>query len=142
MLIIFDYHTHFMEQAFNIPYPSMECKCTTMKEIEHIIKSLKTKNSCGYDEISTKILKISCPFISSPVNYICNKMLIWGVFPDRLKYTIIKPLHKNDNRCEVSNYRPVSLFNIILKNISNGNANKDFKTPHQIYYTLNNMWAR
>ena len=29
-----DSHTHFMEQAFNKPYPSMECKCTTTKEIE------------------------------------------------------------------------------------------------------------
>ena len=28
-------HTHFTEQAFNIPYPSMECKCTTTtKEME------------------------------------------------------------------------------------------------------------
>ena len=26
-----DNHTHFMEQAFNKPYPSMECKCTTTK---------------------------------------------------------------------------------------------------------------
>jgi len=99
-----------MEQAFNKPYPSMECKCTRTKEIELIIKSLKTKNSYGYNEISTKILKISCPFISSPVNYICNKMLFWGVFPGRLNYAIIKPLHKNDDRCEVSNYRPVSLL--------------------------------
>ena len=95
----------------------MERKCKTTKEIEQIIKSLKTKNSNGYDEISTKNLKISCSFISSPINYICNKMLFWGVFPDRLKYTIIKPVHKNDDRCEVSNYRPVSLFNIIFKNI-------------------------
>jgi len=46
-------HTHFMEQAFNKPYPSMEHKCTTMKEIEQIIKSLKTKNSHGYNKIST-----------------------------------------------------------------------------------------
>ena len=38
-------HTHFMEQAFNKPYPSMECKCTTTVEIKWIIKSLKTKNS-------------------------------------------------------------------------------------------------
>ena len=95
-------HTHFMEQAFTKPYPSMECKCTTTKETERIIKSLKTKNSYGYDEISTKVLKISCPFISSPINYICNKMLFWGVFPDRLKYATIKPLHKSDDRSEVS----------------------------------------
>ena len=38
-----DSHTYFMEQAFNKPYPSMEYKCTTTKEIERIIKSLKTK---------------------------------------------------------------------------------------------------
>jgi hypothetical protein len=89
----------------------MECKCTTTKEIEQIIKSLK-KISYGYDEMFTKILKISCPFTSSPINYICNKMLFWVVFPDRLKYAIIKPLHKNDDRCEVSNYRPTSLSKI------------------------------
>jgi hypothetical protein len=94
-----------MEQAFTKPYPGMECKCTTTKEIERIIKSLKTKNSCGYNETSTKILKISYPFISSPINYICNKMLFWRVFPDRLKYAIIKPLHKNDDMSEVSNCR-------------------------------------
>jgi len=38
-----DSHTHFMEQAFTNSYPSMECKCITTKEIERIIKSLKTK---------------------------------------------------------------------------------------------------
>jgi hypothetical protein len=31
---------------------------------------LETKNSCGYDEISNKILKISMPFIVSPLTYI------------------------------------------------------------------------
>jgi hypothetical protein len=36
-------HIHFMEQAFNKPYSSMKYKCTTTKEIEQIIKSLKTK---------------------------------------------------------------------------------------------------
>jgi hypothetical protein len=82
----------------------VECKCTTTKEIEQIINSLKTKNSYGYGEISTKILKTSGPFVSSPINYVCNKMLFWGVFPDRLKYAIIKPLHKNEDRYEVSKY--------------------------------------
>jgi hypothetical protein len=36
--------------------------------------------------------------------------LFWGVFPDRLKYATIKPLHKNEDRCEISNHRPVSLL--------------------------------
>ena len=36
-------HTHFMEKTYNKPYPSMDNKCTTTKEIEQIITSLKTK---------------------------------------------------------------------------------------------------
>ena len=110
-----DSQTHFMEQAFNKPYPSMEYKCTTAKEIEQIIKFIKKKNSYGYNEISTKIVKVSCPFISSPIYYICSKMLFWGVFPDILKYAVIKPIHKNDDKCEVSNYRPVSLLTSFSK---------------------------
>ena len=110
-----DNHIHFMEQAFNKPYPSMESKYTSTKEIEQIIKSLKTKNSYGYDEISTKILKLSGPFISSSINFICNKMLFQGVFHDRLKYAIIKPLHKKGDRCDVSKYRPVLLLTSFSK---------------------------
>jgi len=64
-----------MEQVFNKPYPNMKCICTTMEEIEQIIKSLKMKNPYGYDETSIKILKISSPSVSTPLNYICNKIL-------------------------------------------------------------------
>jgi len=28
-----DNHTHFTEQVLNKPYPSMECKCMSTKEI-------------------------------------------------------------------------------------------------------------
>jgi hypothetical protein len=104
-----DSHIRFMEQAFNKPYLSMEYKFVTTREIERIVKFLKTKSSYGYDEISTKILKISSPFITSPLPYICNKMLFWGVFSDRLKYAIIRPIHKNNDTCEISNYRPITL---------------------------------
>jgi hypothetical protein len=42
-----DNHTHFMEEDFTKPYTSMECKCTTTKEVEQIIKSLKQKIHIG-----------------------------------------------------------------------------------------------
>jgi hypothetical protein len=104
-----------MEQAFNKPNPSMESKYTSTKEIEQIIKFLKIKNSYGYVELSTKTLKLSGPFISSPINYLCNKLLFQGIFSDRLKYAIIKLLHKNGDRCDVSKYRPVSLLTSFSK---------------------------
>ena len=54
-----------------------------------MIKSLKSKDSHGYDEIPTQLLKISPPFISSPLNCIHNKVLTKGIFTDRLKLFII-----------------------------------------------------
>ena len=42
-------------------------------------------------------------------------MLFGVVFPDRLKYSTIKPLHKNEDRCEISNYRLVSLLTSFSK---------------------------
>jgi hypothetical protein len=67
------------------------------------------------DMISPTILKVRSPFIISPINYICNKMLRDGVFPDRLKYAIIRPLYKNGDIRDTSNYRPISLLTSLSK---------------------------
>jgi len=75
-------------------YTLFQSKPTTTTEIENTIKTLKPKNSYGHNEISTKLLKITASFISSPFNYKCNKVLAKGIFPDRLKFSIIKPLYK------------------------------------------------
>jgi hypothetical protein len=55
-----------------IPFP-LVFKTFSTQEITSIIKLMKTKNSTGYDEISTKLLKISANYICSPLTYICNK---------------------------------------------------------------------
>jgi len=44
---------------FNQPFKDISWPYTSAKEIHKIIDSLKDKNSSGYDEISTKIIKIS-----------------------------------------------------------------------------------
>ena len=55
-------------------------------------------HTCGYDEITTEVLKISSPFIVSPLTYICNRMLSTGTFPYRLKYSEIKPIYKKGTK--------------------------------------------
>jgi len=100
---------------FHKPFPSIKFKNTTPKEIEKIINSLKIKASSGYDEVSTNILKISAPFISSPLSYIFNKSMLSGTFPTRLKYTVVKPLLKKRYKDNVANYRPVSLLTSFSK---------------------------
>jgi hypothetical protein len=101
--------------AFNISYPNINLNFTTTKEIENIIKSIKPKNSRGYIEISTNLLKKSSVYVSSPFNHICNRSLSSGVFPQRLKYAEVKPLFKKGERICISNYRPISLLTSFSK---------------------------
>jgi len=64
-------------------------------------------------------------------------MLFWGLFPDRLKYAILKPIHRNDDTCEVSNYRPISLltsFSQILETVMQRRTLKHL-TKHNIMST-------
>jgi hypothetical protein len=58
---------HYLHKVFGQPFPEMQLKSTCIKELKEIIKSLKTKDSYGYDEISNKILKVSMSFILSPL---------------------------------------------------------------------------
>jgi hypothetical protein len=95
---------------FNNTFSRINWNHATTYEINEILKSLKTENLYGYDEMPIKMLKRSAPFIISPSTYICNKSLSSGVFPERLKYAIIKPVYKKGDKLLTTNYRPVSLF--------------------------------
>jgi len=70
--------------AFQQPLSPIELEPVTEKEIYEIIRSLKWKACYGYDEVWLWIVKLSVPFISSPLIYICNKMLSTGTLPTRL----------------------------------------------------------
>ena len=96
-------------------FPNINFKNTSTKETENIIRSLKTKGSHGYDGITTKILKISAPFISSPLSYIFNKSMISGIFPTRLKYAAIEPILKNGYKKNVANYRLIYILSSFPK---------------------------
>ena len=62
-----------------------------------------------------KILKVSVPFITSPLTYICNKSLLSGIFPSQLKFSEIKPLHKKGDRMDITNFIPISLLTSFSK---------------------------
>ena len=64
---------------------------------------IKIRNAWGYDDISNRIIKLTAPFIISPLTYICNAVLSNGCFPDRLKYAVVKPIFKKGKKQEISN---------------------------------------
>jgi hypothetical protein len=71
-----------ISQIHILAYKKNKQKPTTTLKFKKVIKLLNSKDSHGYDKICTILLKVNSPFISSPLNYICNKGLIKGIFPD------------------------------------------------------------
>jgi len=106
---------NYLANSFRRSFAKTSWQYASTYKIEKIIRSLKTKNTCGHDEISNQIAKLTAPFITSPLTYICNAVLSTGVFPDRLKYAIVKPIFKKGNKQEISNYRPISLLTSFSK---------------------------
>jgi hypothetical protein len=84
-----------------------------------MIKPLRAETSHEYYELPTKILQLSAPFIMSPWTYICKQSLSSGVFPDRLKFSIVKPIFKNGDKFITSNYTRISLLTAFLRYVKN-----------------------
>jgi hypothetical protein len=76
---------------------------------------LNVNKSYGPDGIPPILLKEANPEIKKSLCKIFNKSLNLGVFPNNWKHANVHPLFKKGNRASVSNYRPVSLLNIITK---------------------------
>ena len=98
----------------------MFIRLTNEYEIVQIIDSFKNKSSEDIHGLSMVLLKQVKDFIVKPLNYIFNVSLETGKFPDYMKVAKVLPLYKNNDKHNVSNYRPVSIlppFSKILEKI-------------------------
>ena len=83
--------------------------------VKKTIQSLPTKNSCGFDGISSKLIKIIEPAIIKSLTILINQVLNTGIFPDELKIAKVVPIFKKDDPTLFKNYRPISLLPTIAK---------------------------
>lgn len=65
--------------------------------IRKTINNLPTKNSSGFDGISSKLLKIIEPAIIKSLKLLINQVLKSGIFPDKLKIAKVIPIFKKDD---------------------------------------------
>lgn len=84
-------------------------------DVYKIIMDLRNTNSAGYDGITTRLLKDNISAILKPLTYLINLSLENGTFPDTLKFSVVKPLHKKSSKTEAGNYRPITLVPILSK---------------------------
>ena len=84
-------------------------------EILKEIKNLNNKKSTGHDGICSKMVKISAPVLADHLAHFFNICFEKECFLNFLKIAKVLPLHKNGDKTEPNNYRPISLLSCINK---------------------------
>ena len=92
--------------------------------------------SAGFDQVSSKILKLSPDNILLVLGHIFNLSISNEEFIECLKVAKICPVFKKGDPCEINHYRPISLlsnFSKILEKIMYKRLNT-FLNQQQFFY--------
>ena len=110
-------------------------KCTL------IMNKLKNKSSYGYDTISNKHIKYARNVLTKPLTLLINQCIHTGIYPDQLKLSRVKPLHKSGDKTQFGNYRPIALlpslpkiFERVMFDFKNGLNYSEFKAKLKTWY--------
>ena len=68
------------------------------KSLQDIL-NLGINKSTATDNIGQKILKVSAPFIVSPLTYIFNRIIDSGIYPNISKHAKVSPIFKLGEKC-------------------------------------------
>ena len=90
----------------------------TSQEVMQAIKMIKNGKSCGVDEISNEMLKLSSPYLLDHFVYLFNFIFKRGTFPSNWRINIIKPIYKGGGTADASNYRGIALSSCFSKLLS------------------------
>jgi len=81
----------------------------TSAKIRFAILSIENKSSHIWN-YPPKIIKTLEPLLYPLLAFLVNKSLNTGVFKKSLKIAAVIPIHKTEDRKNVSNYRPISIL--------------------------------
>ena len=80
-----------------------------------VINNLNVAKSCQINDITTKVIKRNKYIFANSITDHFNYCTAYGEFPDELKHSDIIPVHKKNETCDKTNYRPVSILTNISK---------------------------
>ena len=80
-----------------------------MCTVNSLLKSINVNKATGPDNIPGRLLKIAS------LTEIFNRSLSKGIYPSDWKMARVFPIFKNGEKCDRSNYRPISIISAVAK---------------------------
>lgn len=106
------------DPLINMPPPQRDsffCTPISTAEIQTEIKNLDINKGPGWDRIGPRIVKDASDILAPILEYIFNKSILSGTFPEDMKTAIVTPIFKGGAAENISNYRPISILPLFSK---------------------------
>ena len=112
-----DFEKKFTQETLNIEknicFNPETDKPIIIGEIKSVLKMLKKEKSSGPDGIINEIFKNSSDATIKALAKLFNLILRIGQYPEQWNKSCLILLHKSGKKCDLSNYRGISLINCV-----------------------------
>lgn len=110
-----DSNSNSITEAPNYSYCScLHIKSISENEIRDSFKKLKNKNTAGYDQVPSFLVRDCSNIFIKPMFFIYNLAIRTSTFPECWKLGKVCPVLKAGNSSDIANYRPI----VILSNFA------------------------
>ena len=83
--------------------------------VTKVINNLNVAKICQVNNIPTKVIKMNEDIFANFITDHFHYCIAYGEFPDGLKHADVIPVHKQNEKCNKTNYRQVSILTNISK---------------------------
>lgn len=87
----------------------------TPNDIMLCVKTLNSSSTPDENNLSSFLIKCCIDYLCDPLCHTINLSFTHGIFPSKLKSSVILPLFKKGNADALENYRPISILPIFSK---------------------------
>ena len=111
----FEQHPSILEIRSKVSVSLFSFNTVPVEDVVFEIMSLNSNKASAHNNIPVKNSKQNSDISSPVLHFIINKAIIECIFPDKLKYADIAPLHKCAETTNKKNYRPISMLPLVSK---------------------------
>ena len=111
----FEQHPSILEIRNKVSVSLFSFNTVPVEDVVFEIMFINSNKASAHNNIPVKNFKLNSDISSPVLHLIINKAIIECIFPDKLKYADIAPLHKCAETTNKKNYRPISMLPLVSK---------------------------
>ena len=107
--------SNLLPRKNNDNHQKLDAIVTSPLIVENALNNLRVNSTAGIDKISPRILRVCALELGVSLSALFNKSLSSCSLPNEWKSALVIPIHKSGSKCDINNYRPISMLSSVCK---------------------------